>query len=73
MKGLKIRLTLKRMKLQKILKGFRTMTVIFCGTSRGRYHKNKFLFSCDACKGWFHGRCVKVTQEQMKHLEAMYL
>jgi hypothetical protein len=66
-------ISLKRMKLQKILKGFRTMTIIIFGTCTDHYHKNAFWVSCDVCKGWFHGRCVDITQEQAKNLEALYL
>jgi hypothetical protein len=41
----------------------------FCGICGARYHKSGFWISCDACKGWFHGRCVNITQEQAKNLE----
>jgi hypothetical protein len=50
-----------------------TMMIVFCGTSSARYHKNTFWVSCDACKGWFQGGCVNITQELVQTLEVPHL
>ena len=28
------------------------------------YDESRFYISCDYCKGWFHGECVGVPEEQ---------
>nr|GMD02104.1 PHD finger protein ALFIN-LIKE 1-like [Ipomoea batatas] len=40
-----------------------------CGTCAENYNANEFWIVCDLCKGWFHGKCVKVTPAKAKRMK----
>ena len=40
----------------------------FCAACGARYHANGFWICCDICDRWLHGKCVKITASEAKHI-----
>ena len=40
-----------------------------CGLCGDEYIKGEFWICCDACEKWFHGLCVRVTEEMAEKIK----
>ncbi|KAK3138971.1 hypothetical protein QOZ80_5AG0375910 [Eleusine coracana subsp. coracana] len=41
----------------------------FCSICDRPYHRNGFWIQCDVCKGWLHGKCGNIKDNQVNHLK----